>query len=257
MKTPLLFSAAIIGVLLCFSGCETRSISNSEYNSSWRYGSANYRGELTEFEVLGVDTTSAVTDSEIAAELKNFREARLQHDSKILLVQSGAEFPDAPMMESMAQHFAVTAFSGKPDNDRTQSPTWRREAQTKPIAASPKFSYSRSLRLAAARGGYDKIVCYWGVLESQRINKATKFVSWVPVVGFGLPDERENIRIRIKAVILDVASGRWTFVAPKPIESTGLSSIYSREDKDQLLVTTLKAAAYKDLSKVLSESYSD
>jgi hypothetical protein len=95
------------------------------------------------------------------------------------------------------------------------------------------------------------------VLESARVNKATKYVSWVPIVGYALPDERENIRIRLKAVIIDVASGRWTFVSPNPVESTGLSSIYSREDKDQSLVNELKATAYKNLSKSLAESYVD
>jgi hypothetical protein len=257
MKTPLLFAAALVGVSLFFSGCETRSISNSEYNSGWRYNSSNYRGELTEFEVLGVDTGTSVTDSDIASELQNSRGAKLRRNSKILLIQSGAEFPDAPMMDVLGQHFTVMAFSGKPDNDRTPHPAWRRDAQPEPTVITQKLSYSKALRLAAARGGYDKIVCYWGVLESARVNKATKFVSWVPIVGYALPDERENMRIRLKAVILDVASGRWTFVTPNPIESSGLSSIYSREDKDQSLVNALKDTAYRNLSKTLAESYED
>ena len=92
------------------------------------------------------------------------------------------------------------------------------------------------------------------MLESARINQATKFVSWVPVVGYAVPDERENMRIRLKAAIIDVASGHWTFITPTPIESAGFSSLYSREDKDQSLVNTLKEAAYKNLAKLLTES---
>jgi hypothetical protein len=257
MKNSHLLGGALVGLALALTGCETRSISDSGYNRD-RYESTGYRGELTEFDVLGVDNVSNVSDADITAELKNSKGARLQRNSKILLIQSGADFPDAAMAEAMSQHLAVTTFSGKPETDRVARPSWETMPSTQVAASNePKLSYSKSLRLTAARGGYDKIVCYWGVLESERKNEATKFVSWVPIVGYAFPDERENMRIRLKAVIIDVATGRWTFVTPKLVESTGLSSIYSREDKDQALVADLKDQSYKDLARLLTDAYMD
>ena len=85
----------------------------------------------------------------------------------------------------------------------------------------------------------------------------TKLISWVPIVGYTLPDEREDMRIRIKAVIIDVATGRWTPVMPKPVTQSGLSTILSRKDKDQALVALLKDRAYQDLATSLVETYTD
>lgn len=244
MKPPLMLGVCFVALLLALSGCETRSISNAGYD---RYGRNSYAGELTEFEVLGVDTAKNVTDADIAEALKTAGGARLQRTSKILLIQSGADFPDAAMQAGLSARFQVTPFSGKPEVHNR----WD-ERKTPPTE-----SYAKSLRLAAARGGYDKIVCYWGVLESEQVNQATKFVSWVPLVGYAVPDKRENMRIRLKAVIVDVASGRWTMVTPKPFESTALSSIYSRRDKDQTLVAQLKEQGYAELSNTLATAYTD
>ena len=94
-------------------------------------------------------------------------------------------------------------------------------------------------------------------MESARINHVTKLISWVPIVGYTLPDEREDMRIRLKAVIIDVATGRWTAVLPKPVTQSGLSTILSRKDKDQALVALLKDRAYQDLAQSLIESYTD
>lgn len=248
-KLPAL-AIGLLALLLALSGCTTRSISDSGYDRYGRVSSA-YRGELTEFEVLGVDTAQTITDADIAAALKNASGARLQRTSKILLIQSGADFPDAAMLTGLSSRFLVTPFSGKPGINRTSD----HFSTERNVPASE--SYSKSLRLAAARGGYDKIVCYWGVLESEELNRATKFVSWVPIVGFAVPDERQNMRIRLKAAIVDVASGRWTMVNPKPFESTALTSIYSRGDKDQSLVACLKEQGYADLSNTLATAYTD
>jgi hypothetical protein len=257
MKTSQVLGGVLVVLALALAGCETRSISDSGFSRD-RCPSVGYRGELTEFDVLGVDNTNNVTDADIAAELKDSKGTRLQRTSKILLIQSGADFPDAAMTEAMNQHFTIMPFSGKPQTDRGTPPSWDTAPSGQTVAANQaKLSYSKSLRFTAARGGYDKIVCYWGILESEQKNEATKFVSWVPIVGYAFPDERENMRIRLKAAILDVAAGRWTLVNPPPVESTGLSSIYSREDKDQTLVADLKDQGYKGLSRLLTEAYVD
>jgi len=258
MKSPRILGRIAVALALTLTGCITRSISDSGFESA-DSPSLGYRGELTEFEVLGIETSANISEADIAAELKLPQQTRLQRTSKILLIQSGADFPDAPMQEALSRHFNVMAFSGKPAADRIPRSRWQTPApaaQTVAVAA-PQLSYAKSLRLVAARGGYDKIICYWGVLESARINHVTKLISWVPIAGYALPDEREDMRIRLKAVIIDVATGRWTAVLPKPVAQSGLSTILSRKDKDQALVALLKDRAYQDLAQSLIETYTE
>lgn len=240
MKPSTIPPVVLATALFVLAGCESRSISNSgfdhRYNYAGRGGQADgYAGELSELDVLGVTPDSAITEADIRTALQGATGVRLEPASKVLLIQSGAEFPDAPMLEALSRQFSVAPFSGKPRGRADGAP-----------------SYSKSLRLAAARGGYDKIVCYWGVLESERKNKITAAVSWVPVIGSVIPDERENMRIQLKAAIVDVASGRWSIVTPAPRTSTSLSSIVGRRTTDQDLVTALKTKGYRDLAEALA-----
>ncbi|MEO5958898.1 MAG: aminopeptidase [Opitutaceae bacterium] len=235
-------NAALVLVLL-LAGCTTRSISNSGYPEGGRYGTSQvggYTGELSEFQVLGVTLDPTITEADIDAALKTKERPRLGPASRILLIQSGADFPDAPMLEALSARFSISSFSGKP-----------------PARDAGGVSYARSLRLAAARGGYDKILCYWGILESERVNQVTKYVSWVPIIGSAVPDERERMRLRLKAAIIDVSSGRWTPVTPSPVASSELSSMYNRRDTDQSLVARLKETGYRNLTALLVERHTE
>ena len=195
---------------------------------------------MSEFDVLGVDSASAVTDAEILEALDTRTSVRLAKSSRVLLIQSGADFPDNPMQEALGARYTVGPFSGKPRAPKDAT-----------------ASCSRSLRLAAARGGYDKILCYWGVLESTRTGKITKGVSWVPIVGYFVPDETQSMRIRLKAVLIDTATGNWVMIQPEPVTDKQLSSIVSRESSDQGLVERLKAQGYRSLVSVLTSAYAD
>lgn len=233
----------LLGAALLLAGCSTRSISNSDFASAGRPYPAQlggYRGELSELDVIGVEADATVTEADIQAAVSSPRGARLSRASKVLLIQSGADFPDAPMLEAMQTRFSVSSFSGRP------------EAKSEPGRA-----LSKSLRLVAARGGYDKIVCYWGVLESARENKFTSVISWVPIIGHVIPDEREHMRIRLKAAIVDVASGRWTFVNPPSAAASKLSTVVSRKETDQGLVESLKAEGYRTLARTLAENHTE
>ena len=243
MKIPSLATACALVALVLLSGCHTRSISNSDYpEHSNRYGQrpANgYRGELTEVDVLGVDTAQSITEGDIVSALESASDARLVRGGKLLLVQSGAPRPDVEMFEAMGRYFTVVEFSGVPAD----------------AGMSQGTPYNKQLRLMAARGGHDKIVCYWGVLESARENKTTKAVSWVPILGGVVPDEKQTMRIRLRAAIVDVRSNSWTMVTPPPVKSSDLSSGYTRKATDQGLVKALKAKGYQELAKTLVDSY--
>lgn len=239
--SPLLRGALASALLVMFAGCQTRSISNSGYGSApHKMGVGGYTGELSELDVIGLADNTSATEADIQAALQQPRGVKLSRASRVLLIQSGADHPDAPMLEAMQQRFAVSSFTGRPH-----------------ATTATGDSFARTLRLVAAKGGYDKIVCYWGVLESERKDKATRTVSWVPIVGYMIPDQRENMRIKLKAAIVDVATGRWTFVNPPSAASSQLSTFISRQETDQDLVAKLKADGYQTLARTLVEQHTE
>lgn len=178
-------------ILACalLAGCATssRSISNSGYrddnHGSYYTSRASdsdpgfaYRGELSEFDVLGIERGQTTSEQDIQHALDSAKAVTLSANSSALLIQSGALFPDAPMVKELSKYFRVSPFSGVP-------PMSRRGFETSTVETRDPESFSQSLRLAAARGGNDVILCYWGALESEKEKLVTKDVSWVPLVG--------------------------------------------------------------------------
>jgi len=223
MRTTVLIALAVA----VLAACATTSISDPHGDNRL------YRGELSEFDVLGIDPAAYTTDAEIQRSLDRAAPVRLNRGARILLIQSGAMVPDAPMRDALDAKFRVTPFSGVPEADAGAN-------------------YSRNLRLAAARGGYESIVCYWGTLESAKTNYATKTVSWVPIVGWMVPDERKEMRMRLKFVVVDVRTGAWTSFPAEPVESSQVSHSLGRESADVRLVERLKRASYEQAAKDLT-----
>lgn len=213
------------------TGCATRSISNAEAPASGFFGGGGangiYRGELSEFEVLGVGPGTANSEADIAAALAVGGKIQLTKGASVMLVQSGAMLPDEAMVKGMEAFFNVTAFTGMPER------------------SFPAGHYARSMRMAAARSGNDKIVVYWGQLETGSVNHATKSVSWVPFVGGFLKDETQRMRIRLKVALIDVRTGKWDMIMPQPFEDTDTSGRYTRASSDQAQVMLLKEQAYR------------
>ncbi|WP_223164471.1 hypothetical protein [Massilia rubra] len=234
MRVPQMIAvraAAGLCLLLLVSGCATRSISDSGYpGDSGRYGRSQgmaYQGELSEFNVLGIDTSVAVTDEAIRAALESRQKMTVARNSSVMLVQSGAMIPDEAMVKAFSQYYQPIAFSGRPE------------------ASQGKTNYAGHLRLAAARSGTEKIMVYWGILESGRENLSTKVVSWVPILGALVPDENQRMRIRLKVALVDVKTGQWEMFSPEPFEDVDFSSRGSRAAADQAQVALLKDKAYR------------
>ena len=257
-KTPYLL------ILTCalLAGCATKtvSISHSDYRQpSSGYGSLpnpngsdpafDYQGELSEFDVLGITRSQVTSDDEIRRALDGSKRLKLRAGSSVLLIQSGAMFPDGPMITELGKQFAVVPFSG--------IPPYRRTFHGVQTGSLDPESYSKSLRLAAARGGNDAIVCYWGILESATEKLATRTVSWVPGFNWLLPDEKQHMRIRLKVALVDVRTGDWAIFSPKPFDDNSLSISPRRAATDQKLVERLKQKAYEASAKDLLERYSD
>jgi hypothetical protein len=218
-------------LVLLTAGCEhTRSISDSGYHSErgWRSAdSFGYKGELSETDILGAAPKQDATEANIAKALTSAAAPKLKRGDKIILIQSGAFMPDNLMLDEASKYFSVAPFSGMPPAEKT--------------------GFSESLRLRAAQGGYGHIICYWGTLESAEKDREGKIVSWVPIVGSFVPDQRQEMRIRLKAITLEVASGNWKMVMPESHNDSGLNSSWSRENSDQKLVQSLKQNGYSRL----------
>jgi hypothetical protein len=253
MKTLSSFSAragllCLIAVwLTTLVGCTTRPISNSGYRVGYG-GNSLYRGELNQFDVLGEGRTQPITDADIAKALDNPASVKLSRDRKIMLVQSGAMIPDEEMVAQFNQHgLKVVPFSGVPDENRNRTGN----ATESPLAAT----YARALRLTAARGDCETIICYWGVLESANKGLATKTVSWVPVLGMAIPDETQHLRIRLTVALVDVRTGNWALYSASPFEDKAVSMSVNRESSDQEQVLKLKRLAYEAALKDLLRLY--
>lgn len=219
-----------LGALL-LAGCETRSISDSGYDHGygWRGGRDNpfYRGELSELDILGVAPGGEATNANIAQTLAAATPPKLKRGDRVLLIQSGAMVPDEPMLTEANHFFDIAPFSGVPPSERQ--------------------GLAQSLRLRAAQGGYHYIICYWGVLESAREGGQTGVVGWVPVVSGFMPDQKQQMRIRLKAIVVDVATGAWRMLTPEVYTDESFNSYWTREHKDQLLVNALKEKGYRSL----------
>jgi hypothetical protein len=256
MKIPTTSILLLACALL--AGCKTRSISNSGYREEQTYFGPRvaasdpafvYRGELSEFDVLGVVRGEGASENEIQQALNNAKALTLHRDSSVLLIQSGAMFPDGAMESELKKYFRVAPFSGVPH----ASP----QPSDGTIESADPESFSKSLRLAAARGGNEFILCYWGILESASENLVTKTVSWVPVVTWFVPDEKQHMRIRLKLALVDVRSGNWSVLSPEPFDDSHMSVSPRRGVVDQKQVESLKSKAYAATVNDLIGRYSD
>ena len=208
-----------------------------------------YRGELSELDVLGITRSQLTSEVEIRQALDTAKRVRLRQGTSILLIQSGALFPDGSMLAELGKHFSVAPFSGLPLSRRARS--------YGQIESFDTESYAKPLRLAAARGGNDVILCYWGILESDNQRLPTKVVSWVPLVNWVVPDETQHIRMRLKVALVEVRSGSWTIFSPTPFENDSWSISPRRGAADQKQVERLKQKAYEATVKELIHSHSD
>lgn len=222
----------VTAAVLLVTGCSTRSISNSGYPGDHATRNPLYAGELRDSDVIGPVGDGPIDDALIADALASAHRLALKPGQKLMVIQSGALAPDQPMVEALAPRFDVGAMSGIPTG-------W----------GSGGVATSRLLRLTAARGGYPTIFCYWGTLEAAQEAQVTKAVSWVPIAGWMVPDESQRMRISLKAVLVDVATGRWSMIMPDSFEDASLSALISRRSVDQGQVDTLKRQAYEALAR--------
>jgi len=229
---------ALACILLVLTACATRSISDSGYREPG-HGAPNpaYHGELSEYEVLGIDPAGRYSDADIQKAMVERRPLSVKKGSGILLVQSGADMADPEMIQAMEKYYTVASFSGVPQQGKSASP------------------YSELFRFAAAKGGYDTVIVYWGVLESATQGLGGKAISWLPVIGGVVPDENQQMRIRLMMAVIDTRTGRWESFSPEPFADEAMSNQHGRAASDQRQVQALKGKAYKAAADAVAFRY--
>lgn len=240
--------ATLLGVALAtLSACAAQSISDSGYRDEYGRGARNpmYEGELSAYDVLGGDVRSGLSDADIQKALAAKQPIALKNGAPVMLVQSGAVFADAEMVEAMQKYYRVSSFTGVP---------WHDPAAVKE-GSDILVPYSQRFRMVAARGGFETVIVYWGVLESGSEDIATKAVSWVPFIGGNIPDEMKRMRIRLVAAIIDTRTGQWETFVPEPFEDTSFSNDHNRAATHEEQVLLLKQEGYQALADGIARKY--
>lgn len=210
-RAPLL----LLAVLVALTGCTTRSISYHSGNENRLYS-----GELSQMNVIAALSAEGGVPGE--------GPVIIPAKGKVILIQSGQSAPDPQVVAGMPPGVEVLPFSGIP-------------------SPSPG---GVSWRQAARAGGVQTVLVYWGTIETSRTNQATKAISWTPVTAW-IPDEDQQMRVAVSAVVADVASGRWSLVTASSRTSQVSSSIFSRDAEDQKQIRELKQDAFDQLLDAL------
>jgi hypothetical protein len=204
---------------------------------------------LSELAVLGVDVGKKISESDIQEAVERRGTIKINRSDKLVLVQSGAQFPDDALMREAEKFYSVVPLSGIPSGGN-RAYQWQQPSDKEAVPP-----LDMAFRLTAAKAGADTLIVYWGVIESAREGYATKTVSWVPIVGSLLPDEEQQMRIRLKAAIIDVKTGYWEMLIPEVYEDEVQTAGINRKEKDQKQVEVLKERGYKRLIADIQTRY--
>lgn len=197
-------------VSLLAASCASRSISNPQM--PWGNSNTSYVGELSEFDVVGTGLGHSA----------DLPPVRLGRGDRVLLLQSGAAFPDEQLADALGTTLSVSTASGIPTG-------WTVKGE--------------GLLGAARRGGYSAVIAYWGTLETRSEATDGAAAMWIPVVGLFVPSENLRMRIRLRFVVLDTKTGAWIQVTPQPIEDQREASFAGKVRVDADLVETLRRAS--------------
>ncbi len=105
---PLAGLMACVCLAFLLAGCESRSISDSSYRRHGYYGGpkTGYRGELNEFDVLGVERGGQITEEQIVKSLDSAARIKLRKGSSILLIQSAKKLAYEAVADDLTKIYA-------------------------------------------------------------------------------------------------------------------------------------------------------
>lgn len=228
------FILGTAALFLALTGCEEGSISDPNLYPHAAYVGGSSR-EIDELDLLGSHQATSEGDIQSALRHGGSGGTHARPGDALLVVQSGATAPDSIMLAALEKTYRVFPFSGVAGGDRHRD-----------------GSLGRDLRLAAAKSGCRTVLCYWGKLESVREDIPTKTVSWVPIAGSLIPDEQRTTRLRVRAVLIDVASGRAASFTPPATQNSAVSAAIVRDGSHDKQMYDLKTRAYAGLAAELT-----
>lgn len=236
LRLPLLAFGLTATLLL--AACQTHSMSRSD---------PNYRGDLTEYQVVNLPAGGNVSEADIQRALQSGRQGSVRPSagSRILLIQSGASTPDPALTSAMRAHYDVVPFTGLPPQSTRPRGSDARQEQD-------PSQYSRQMRLAAAQAGCRYIVCVWGLIDTDTDPLPTKVVSWAPIVGEWIPDERRSSQLRLRAAVVETGSGAWSMVDGEPFGNRSVSGSMRRTHRTTWQQEALKSEAFPRLARQLA-----
>ena len=132
---------------------ESGSISDSGYyadsdRQGARASNPFYRGELSEFDVLGMIPKVSVTEADIQKAFTAKTRITVPKGSSIMLIQSGAMIPDDVMVKGLEKYYDVSVLTGVPG-----------KGELRKMAMQWRFGLLR------AKGGYEKMLVIGGYLK--------------------------------------------------------------------------------------------
>jgi hypothetical protein len=219
--------AALLAGLLSACGSPPSKPAGADDAAAAKPASAVVQVALTETDVLGFDTAQAVSEEEIAKAAGPRGKNQVKRGAPVMLIQAGAAGPDEIMLREASNFFALTSFSGFAQR--------RNEA-------GESANLSRALRLTAAKGGSDFLIVYWPLLEGGSSKPGAP--NWRPING-ELPLDAEQVRMRMRMLVVDVKSGHWATANPETLEDKSARGGWFRKPTSAQRIAALKERAYK------------
>lgn len=232
MKTTFSGLGVVLGGLLLI-GCAHNHNSDfhrADYSSRKVKGYSGY--ELNQMDVIGPAAEATPSDTDIQKALDRSSAVQLKAGESVLVLQSGQSAPDARMVEEVNKHYRAIPFSGIRSD-------WARHKFD-----SPDDHYAKSLRMAAAQAGAEKILCFWGNLEVSRHDLSTKTITWLPVVDVIVPDQKDKVRVHLKLALIDVRTGAWSLFRTEPVQANVVTTGWGREHLEIPEVKKLQKESY-------------
>lgn len=226
--------ALLLIALTILAGCRTSPNHHNKADSSRGNGQQNlHKGGLQELDVIGVDLESEASEDEIASVAASTLHIVIPNGSSVMLIKSGAVIPDEDMVKGLEKNYIVSTFNGSP-----------------PAVGNSGAGYSRSLRLAAAKSGADKLIVYWEIQEIGKEKLPDKSTIWSLFSGGDAPNEKQPVRMRMKIAVVDVKSGQWEIFSPETLEAPKIINVYSNK------LLELKVDAHKAAAENIIKRYS-
>jgi hypothetical protein len=217
--------AAAFAAAIALAGCGSSPEKIPNVNAA-QAGQAS-EVALTETDVLGFDGAQRVSEEEIAKAATPRGKIQIKRGAAVMLIQAGVSVPEEAMQREAANHFSVTPFSGL-----TQQKN----------GGADSANVSRALRLTAAKGGNDFLIVYWPAIEGAQQTNGT--LEWRAVKG-DIPFEAEQVRARLRVLIVDVKTGQWAVATPETLEDKSARGGWFRKRTSAQRVANLKERAYK------------